>query len=85
VLIVVAIKHMTTPEILTGPAFVDHTAKLNLRDGPSANAHVIIQLSEGDAVLVTASYNNGWKAVTIRYNDDTTTVGFVNGAYLRWK
>jgi hypothetical protein len=56
-----------------------------LRDGPSANANVIVQLSEGDAVLVTASYKNGWKAVTIRYNDGTTTTGFVNGAYLRWK
>lgn len=76
---------MTSTTVSSGPAVVDHPAQLNLRDCPAANCGIITQLNQGDEVFVTKSYDNGWKAVTIHYNDGTTTTGFVNGDFLRQK
>jgi uncharacterized protein YgiM (DUF1202 family) len=71
--------------ITSGPAVIDHPAQLNLRNCPAANCAIITQLNKGDEVFVTKSYDNGWKAVTVRSGDSASFKGFVNGDFLRGK
>ena len=70
--------------IISGPAVVDNAPQLNLRTCPAATANcgIITKLNRGDEVTVTKSYDNGWKAVTVRNDDGTTVKGFVNGDFL---
>ena len=84
VLVVIAARHIPSSpaSITSGPAVVDHPAQLNLRNCPAANCGIVATLNKGDPVTVTKSYDNGWKAVTVRYDDGTTVNGFVNGEYL---
>jgi type IV secretory pathway TraG/TraD family ATPase VirD4 len=86
VIILVVIAALNIPpspaSITSGPAVVDHPAQLNLRNCPAANCGIITTLNKGDPVTVTKSYDNGWRAVTVRYNNGTTVNGFVNGDYL---
>ena len=67
----------------SGPAIVDNAPQLNLRDCPAANCGIVTKLNKGDTVTITKSYDNGWKAVTVRYDDGTSVKGFVNGDFLR--
>ena len=84
VAILIAVVVFTRPGPLTsGPAVVDHPAQLNLRNCPAANCGIVTKLNKGDSVTVTKSYDNGWKAVTVRYDDGTSATGFVNGDFLR--
>jgi len=64
-------------------AIVDNAPQLNLRDCPAANCGIVTKLNKGDTVTITKSYDNGWKAVTVRYDDGTSVKGFVNGDFLR--
>ena len=84
VLVVIAALNIpsSTASITSGPAVVDHPAQLNLRNCPAANCGIVATLNKGDPVTVTKSYDNGWKAITVRYDDGTTVNGFVNGDYL---
>jgi type IV secretory pathway TraG/TraD family ATPase VirD4 len=87
VIILVVIAALNIPSssasITSGPAVVDHPAQLNLRNCPAANCGIVTTLNKGDPVTVTKSYDNGWKAVTVRYDDGTSAKGFVNGDFLR--
>ena len=84
VLVVIAARHIPSSpaSITSGSAVVDNAPKLNLRNCAAANCGVVATLNKGDPVTVTKSYDNGWKAVTVRYDDGTTVNGFVNGEYL---
>jgi len=87
VLVVIAARHIPSSpaSIASGPAVVDHPAQLNLRDCPAANCGIVATLNKGDPVTVTKSYDNGWKAVSVRYKNGTTVEGFVNGEFLSRK
>jgi type IV secretory pathway TraG/TraD family ATPase VirD4 len=84
VLVVIAARHIPSSpaSITSGSAVVDNAPKLNLRNCAAANCGVVATLNKGDPVTVTKSYDNGWKAVTVRYDDGTTVNGFVNGDFL---
>ena len=86
VIVLVVIAALNIPSspasITSGPAVVDNAPQLNLRNCPAANCGIITTLNKGDPVTVTKSYDNGWKAVTVRYDDGTTVKGFVNGDFL---
>jgi type IV secretory pathway TraG/TraD family ATPase VirD4 len=58
--------------IAFGVAVVDNAPQLNLRNCPAANCGVIATLDKGNEVLVTKSYDNGWKAVTVTYTNGTS-------------
>jgi type IV secretory pathway TraG/TraD family ATPase VirD4 len=81
--VIAALNIRSSPASITsGPAVVDHPAQLNLRNCPAANCGIVTTLNKGDPVTVTKSYDNGWKAITVRYDNGTTVEGFVNGDYL---
>lgn len=86
VIVLVVIAALNIPSspasITSGPAVVDNAPQLNLRNCPAANCGIITTINKGDPVTVTKSYDNGWKAVTVRYDDGTTVKGFVNGDFL---
>jgi len=69
--------------ITTGAAIVANAPQVNLRSCPAANCGIITVLNRGDPVTVTKSYDNGWKAISVRYTDGTSARGFVNGDFLR--
>lgn len=74
----------SSPESITsGVAVVDNAPQLYLRNCPAANCAAITKLNRGIEVTVTNSYDNGWKAVTVRSTDGTSVKGFVNGDFLR--
>jgi hypothetical protein len=81
--VIAALNIRSSPASITsGLAVVDNAPKLNLRNCAAANCGIVATLNKGDPVTVTKSYDNGWKAVTVRYDDGTTVNGFVNGEYL---
>ena len=83
IVVIAALNIRSSPASITsGPAVVDHPAQLYLRNCPAANCGRVTTLNKGDPVTVTKSYDNGWKAVTVRHVDGTTVNGFVNGDYL---
>ncbi len=84
VLVVIVVSNIpsSSASITSGPAVVDNAPELNLRNCAAANCGIVTTLSKGDPVTVTRSYDNGWKAVTVRYTDGTVVRGFVNGDYL---
>ena len=83
IVVIAALNIPSSPAAITsGPAVVDNAPQLNLRNCAAASCGIISTLKKGDPVTVTNSYDNGWKAVTVRYNDGTTVNGFVNGDFL---
>ncbi len=86
VIVLVVIAALNIPSspasITSGPAVVDNAPQLNLRNCAAANCGIVTVLNKGDPVTVTKSYDNGWRAVTVRYNNGTTVKGFVNGDFL---
>ena len=87
VLVVIAARHIPSSpaSITSGSAVVDNAPKLNLRNCAAANCGIVATLNKGDPVTVTKSYDNGWKAVTVRYKNCTTVEGVVNGEFLSRK
>jgi len=73
----------STASITSGVAVVDNAPQVNLRNCAAANCGIVATLNKGNEVTVTQSYDNGWKAVTIRYTNGTSAGGFVNGDFLR--
>ena len=82
-LLVIAWLNIGSSSITSGAAVVANAPQLNLRSCPAANCGIVTTLNKGDPVTVTRSFNNGWKAVTVRYTDGTSARGFVNGDFLR--
>ena len=80
---IAALNIPSSPASVTlGPAVVANAPQLNLRSCPDPNCGPITKLNKGDPVTVTQSFDNGWKAITVRYTDGTSAKGFVNGDYL---
>lgn len=87
VIALVAIAALNIPSspasITSGVAVVDYQDQLNMRNCPAPSCAPITKLNRGDEVTVTKSYDNGWKAVTVRYTNGTSAKGFVKGDFLR--